>query len=78
MIFGFPLPPSHPTPCLGYEVIGVPLDSIWLDIEHTLDKRYLEWDENKFPDPSRLYARLYRRFDDIDIAIEFITFSPHR
>lgn len=45
----------------GYEVVGVPLDSIWLDIEHTLDKRYLEWDENKFPDPSRLHARLGSR-----------------
>ena len=32
-----------------------------MDIEHTYDKRYLEWDENKFPDPSRLLARLKSR-----------------
>ena len=45
----------------GYEVIGVPLESIWLDIDHTYDKRYLEWDEAKFPDASRLVTRLKSR-----------------
>ena len=51
-------------------MIGVPLDSIWLDIEHTHEKRYLEWDENKFPDPSRLQARLNSRGRQLIVIVD--------
>ena len=38
----------------GYKEHGIPLDAIWLDIEHTNEKRYLTWDAQKFPDPIRM------------------------
>jgi len=31
--------------------VDVPLDVIWLDIEHTDGKRYFTWDTSKFPTP---------------------------
>ena len=31
--------------------VDVPLDVIWLDIEHTDGKRYFTWDSSKFPTP---------------------------
>ena len=33
---------------------GVPLDGIWLDIEHTAGKRYFTWDAARFPHPEEL------------------------
>jgi alpha 1,3-glucosidase len=52
---------TPPPPPPGYEVIQVPCDAIWLDIEHTKDKRYLEWDLQKFPDPINLHRMLELR-----------------
>ncbi|KAL7722289.1 Glucosidase II subunit alpha [Entamoeba marina] len=36
----------------------IPFDVLWLDIEHTVDKKYFTWNENKFPDPLGLQNRL--------------------
>ncbi|CAF4662332.1 unnamed protein product, partial [Rotaria sp. Silwood2] len=38
----------------GFEQYQIPLDVIWLDIEHTNGKRYFTWDTSKFPDPEKL------------------------
>ncbi|CAF1299702.1 unnamed protein product [Adineta ricciae] len=38
----------------GFEKYFIPLDVIWLDIEHTNGKRYLTWDTGKFPNPEKM------------------------
>ncbi|KAK9766590.1 glucosidase II, partial [Basidiobolus ranarum] len=35
----------------GFDQHDIPVDVLWLDIEHTDGKRYFTWDEAKFPDP---------------------------
>ncbi|CAF3417293.1 unnamed protein product [Rotaria socialis] len=47
----------------GFEQHQIPLDVIWLDIEHTNGKRYFTWDLTKFPNPEKLQndIALYRR-----------------
>lgn len=35
----------------GFEDNDIPMDVLWLDIEHTDDKRYFTWHETKFNDP---------------------------
>ena len=37
---------------------GVPLDVVWLDIEHTVGKRYFTFDADAFPSPEALHAQL--------------------
>ncbi|CUF77657.1 glycoside hydrolase family 31, putative [Bodo saltans] len=36
----------------------IPMDMIWLDIDHTNDKRYFTWDGRKFPDSKGMVAHL--------------------
>ena len=36
----------------------VPFDVLWLDIEHTDDKKYFTWKKSSFPDPPELLNRL--------------------
>lgn len=35
-----------------FDAHSIPYDVIWLDIEHTDDKKYFTWDPSKFPNPS--------------------------
>ena len=42
----------------GFNKIDMPVDVIWLDIEHTEGKRYFTWDYANFPDPEELQNRL--------------------
>jgi len=37
-----------------FEELDFPYDVIWLDIEHTDDKRYFTWNSHLFPDPARM------------------------
>jgi alpha 1,3-glucosidase len=37
-----------------FDEFDIPLDVIWLDIEHTDGKRYFTWDTAKFPDPKAM------------------------
>jgi alpha 1,3-glucosidase len=39
----------------------IPYDVIWLDIEHTVGKRYMTWDRHLFPDPEGLQEDLASR-----------------
>jgi len=39
---------------IGFEKYQIPLDVVWLDIEHTNGKRYFTWDTGKFPNPERM------------------------
>lgn len=42
----------------GFEEHQLPMDVIWLDIEHTNDKRYFTWDATKFPTPEKMMEHL--------------------
>lgn len=44
----------------GFEKHHIPLDVIWLDIEHTNGKRYLTWDTGKFPHPEKMQDEVAR------------------
>jgi len=56
----------------GFEQHQIPMDVIWLDIEHTNGKRYFTWDTTKFPNPDKLQ-------DDLSVfGRKMITISdPH-
>lgn len=34
----------------GFDEHDIPMDVLWLDIEHTDSKKYFTWDPVKFPD----------------------------
>lgn len=38
----------------NFDRYNIPLDFIWLDIEHTVGRRYFTWDLSKFPDPAEM------------------------
>ncbi|CAF0830952.1 unnamed protein product [Didymodactylos carnosus] len=38
----------------GFEHHMIPMDVLWLDIEHTNGKRYFTWDTGKFPNPEKM------------------------
>nr|CDS33785.1 neutral alpha glucosidase AB [Hymenolepis microstoma] len=42
----------------GYVAHYLPVDSLWLDIEYTNNKRYLHWDTVKFPNPDQMVDEL--------------------
>jgi alpha 1,3-glucosidase len=42
----------------GFEEHQIPMDVMWLDIEHTNDKRYFTWDAQKFPDSLEMINNL--------------------
>jgi alpha 1,3-glucosidase len=39
---------------------GIPMDVLWLDIEHTNGKRYFTWDQREFPEPLEMQKELER------------------
>lgn len=45
----------------GFDQHDIPYDVIWLDIEHTDGKRYMTWDEVKFPDPVKMQDNLAKK-----------------
>ncbi|XP_066426444.1 neutral alpha-glucosidase AB isoform X1 [Molothrus aeneus] len=45
----------------GFEEHELPLDVLWLDIEHADGKRYFTWDPAKFPNPRGMLERLAAR-----------------
>lgn len=42
----------------GFEEHQLPMDVMWLDIEHTENKRYFTWDPVKFPTPEKMMENL--------------------
>jgi len=38
----------------GFDAHDIPMDVMWLDIEHTDGKRYFTWDSRKFPHPEEM------------------------
>ncbi|CAG8548749.1 3175_t:CDS:10 [Ambispora leptoticha] len=43
---------------LGFDTNEIPVDVLWLDIEHTDGKKYFTWDPAKFPDPKKMQNSL--------------------
>lgn len=46
----------------------IPYDVIWLDIDHTDDKRYFTWDPKLFPDPVGLQRHLEKKKRKVDLS----------
>ena len=42
----------------GFDQHDIPYDVLWLDIEHTVEKKYFTWDERKFPDTTEMFSKL--------------------
>lgn len=45
----------------GFDAHGIPYDVLWLDIEHTDDKRYFTWDQRFFAHPADMQRDLASR-----------------
>ncbi|XP_076065923.1 glucosidase 2 subunit alpha isoform X2 [Oratosquilla oratoria] len=45
----------------NFDKYDIPMDVLWLDIEHTDGKRYFTWDKHKFPNPIEMTANLTAR-----------------
>ncbi|KAI9594653.1 neutral alpha-glucosidase AB [Syncephalis fuscata] len=42
----------------NFDRYDIPYDVIWLDIDHTIERRYFTWDLTKFPDPITMQNNL--------------------
>jgi len=42
----------------GFDEHDIPYDVIWLDIEHTDNKKYMTWDHSKFPNPKEMIEHI--------------------
>lgn len=56
----------------GFDRHNIPYDVLWLDIEHTDDKRYFTWDSTFFPEPAELQRYLSRK----NRKVTFRTYPP--
>ncbi|CAG8540535.1 11107_t:CDS:10, partial [Funneliformis mosseae] len=45
----------------GFDKHDIPYDVIWLDIEHTDNKKYFTWDKTKFTDPEKMQRDIGRK-----------------
>lgn len=57
----------------GFDRHNIPYDVLWLDIEHTDDKRYFTWDSAFFPEPAELQRHLSKK----NRKVTFRTYLPH-
>ncbi|KJH51447.1 glycosyl hydrolase, family 31 [Dictyocaulus viviparus] len=42
----------------NFDLHDIPMDAIWLDIEHTDGKRYFTWDQHKFAHPKQMIDKI--------------------
>uniref|UniRef100_A0AC35TZI0 Cadherin domain-containing protein n=1 Tax=Rhabditophanes sp. KR3021 TaxID=114890 RepID=A0AC35TZI0_9BILA len=45
----------------GFDEHDIPMDVLWLDIEHTDDKKYFTWDKSKFSKPLEMVEELTKK-----------------
>ncbi|CEF66342.1 Neutral alpha-glucosidase AB [Strongyloides ratti] len=45
----------------GFDKYDIPVDVLWLDIEHTDGKKYFTWDNSKFPNPLEMVKDLTKK-----------------
>jgi len=53
-----------------FEEIKMPCDCMWLDIEHTDDKRYFTWDKSIFPDPVGMIKTLNSKGRNLVVIVD--------
>lgn len=61
----------------GFDDHNIPYDVIWLDIEHTHEKRYFTWDPVCFPEPARLQQYLGYKKRKVGFRLRFILIDPN-
>ncbi|EDS32991.1 neutral alpha-glucosidase ab [Culex quinquefasciatus] len=49
---------------------SIPLDSVWLDIEYTDEKRYFTWDHARFPNPLEMINNLTENDRHLTVIID--------
>ncbi|XP_057716090.1 neutral alpha-glucosidase C isoform X2 [Corythoichthys intestinalis] len=54
----------------GFDRHHVPYDVMWLDIEHTDEKRFFTWDPKLFPDPAKLQCYLEKKNRKLVVIID--------
>ena len=50
----------------NFDKFDIPVDVIWLDIEHTNGKRYFTWDKQKFPDSVEMINQVAAKVSSIE------------
>ena len=51
----------------NFDVHDIPYDTIWLDIEHTNDKRYFTWHPSHFADPKPMLDALQAKHRHVSV-----------
>uniref|UniRef100_A0A663LLK8 Uncharacterized protein n=1 Tax=Athene cunicularia TaxID=194338 RepID=A0A663LLK8_ATHCN len=54
----------------GFDEHDIPYDVIWLDIEHTDDKRYFTWDKKKFQNPRKMQEHLRKKKRKLVVIVD--------
>ena len=54
----------------GFDTHGMPMDVMWLDIEHTDGKRYFTWNPQNFSDPSTMVGGLVNRGRKLVVIVD--------
>jgi alpha 1,3-glucosidase len=54
----------------NFDRYNLPLDFIWLDIEHTVGRRYFTWDLEKFPNPTEMQLTLAETQRNLVVIID--------
>lgn len=55
-----------------FDEYDIPMDVIWLDIEHTDGKKYFTWDKNKFPTPKNMIDGVASKVGPLSCFIQTI------
>ncbi len=53
-----------------FDEARIPCDCMWLDIEHTQEKRYFTWDHATFPTPLDMIARLHQQGRKLVVIVD--------
>ncbi|NXN99771.1 GANC glucosidase, partial [Rhinopomastus cyanomelas] len=54
----------------GFDEHDIPYDVIWLDIEHTDNKRYFTWDKKKFQNPRKMQEHLRKQKRKLVVIVD--------
>nr|ATU82887.1 secreted Glucosidase-like protein [Pristhesancus plagipennis] len=54
----------------GFDEYDIPMDAMWLDIEHTDNKKYFTWDPFKFSDPVEMQQNLTARGRKLVVIVD--------
>lgn len=61
----------------GFEEHKIPMDIIWLDIDHTNGKRYFTWNYETFPNPTQMINELVSKGRKVVTIVGKHWSSPH-